>query len=54
LQIIDQSGRVISHKKNVKLEDSKLLDLSNNPTGVYYLQFILDNNAIINKKVILK
>ncbi|SEO12862.1 Por secretion system C-terminal sorting domain-containing protein [Flavobacterium sp. CF108] len=54
LKVIDQSGRVISHRNNVNLEDLKIIDLSHKPTGIYYLEFILDNSAKINKKVILK
>ncbi|WJS93068.1 YCF48-related protein [Flavobacterium johnsoniae] len=52
LKVIDQSGNVLSYEKDVRPEETKIIDFSDKSTGVYYIQFILDDNSKINKKVI--
>lgn len=52
--ISDELGKVINYVDSVKTGDPKNIDLSGKATGVYYIKIIMDDNSIINKKVILK
>ncbi|MCC9064467.1 YCF48-related protein [Flavobacterium piscisymbiosum] len=50
----DELGRIINYGNSVKTGDLQNIDLSGKSTGVYYIKIIMDDNSIINKKVILK
>lgn len=54
LNVIDPAGKVIFHQNDKNLVNLKEIDLSGKPTGVYFIQIILDNRVEVNKKVILK
>ncbi|MFC0777548.1 YCF48-related protein [Flavobacterium sp. HJSW_4] len=54
VNVIDQTGNVIFRRYDGNSENLKEVDLSGKPTGVYFIQLILDDHLEVNKKVILK
>ncbi len=52
--VSDELGKVFNYRNDLKTQYLKKIDLSGKSTGIYYLKIIMDDNSVINKKVIVK
>jgi DNA-directed RNA polymerase beta subunit len=50
LQVLNSTGQIIINKSGVMCKDL-LLDISNEPPGIYFV-LVITNDEIINKKII--
>lgn len=53
-KVIDQLGKALNYENNIQSGSLQKIDLSDKSAGIYLIQLILDDNSVINKRIILK